>query len=161
MDQLREIKRAEMNIRKYEFRCFRNILNREQLYKGDPMLLMYVASHDGRKQNEIAKVLCVKPASLTVMVKRMEQAGLIVRRPDEKDMRISRVFISEKGKEMSRRTDQLFEKIVKEIYRGISREDLDTYYSVLKAMEQNLERMAGSFSRETSTTTDRSEQKEC
>ena len=117
MNELKEIKHTEIHIRKNEFRCIRNILNREQLYKGDPILLMYVASHDGKTQSEIAKELCIKPASLTVMVKRMEQAGLIVRKADEKDMRITRVFISETGKETSRKTARLFEEVVEQIYQ--------------------------------------------
>ncbi len=161
MNELKEIKHTEIHIRKNEFRCIRNILNREQLYKGDPILLMYVASHDGKTQSEIAKELCIKPASLTVMVKRMEQAGLIVRKADEKDMRITRVFISETGKETSRKTARLFEEVVEQIYQGVSEEQLKVYYAVLKIIERNLEQMAGSSGLNSATTLDRSDQEEC
>lgn len=161
MNELKEIKHTEINIRKNEFRCIRNILNREQLYKGDPILLMYVASHDGKTQSEIARELCIKPASLTVMVKRMEQAGLIIRRADEKDMRITRVFISEAGRKTSRKTARLFGEVVEQIYQGVSEEQLKIYYSVLKIIEKNLERLAGSSSPNSATMLDRSDQREC
>ena len=75
-----ELKHLEMENQKYQFRYLRNQLNEKKLYRGDPRLLMYVYFHDGRKQAEIAKGLCVKPASLTVMLQRMEQAGLVNRK---------------------------------------------------------------------------------
>lgn len=57
-----ELKHLEMENQKYQFRYLRNQLNEKKLYRGDPRLLMYVYFHDGRKQAEIAKGLCVKPA---------------------------------------------------------------------------------------------------
>ncbi|MFQ9393798.1 MAG: MarR family winged helix-turn-helix transcriptional regulator [Lachnospiraceae bacterium] len=92
-----ELKHLEMENQKYQFRYLRNQLNEKKLYRGDPRLLMYVYFHDGRKQAEIAKGLCVKPASLTVMLQRMEQAGLVNRKSDEQDQRVQRVYITRAG----------------------------------------------------------------
>ena len=81
---------------------------------------MYVYFHDGRKQAEIAKGLCVKPASLTVMLQRMEQAGLVNRKSDEQDQRVQRVYITELGRETSKKTVELFQKAVKGFFEGVS-----------------------------------------
>ena len=108
-----ELKHLEMENQKYQFRYLRNQLNEKKLYRGDPRLLMYVYFYDGRKQAEIAKGLCVKPASLTVMLQRMEQAGLVNRKSDEQDQRVQRVYITELGRETSKKTVELFQKAVK------------------------------------------------
>ena len=111
-----ELKHLEMENQKYQFRYLRNQLNEKKLYRGDPRLLMYVYFHDGRKQAEIAKGLCVKPASLTVMLQRMEQAGLVNRKSDEQDQRVQRVYITELGRETSKKTVELFQKVLAQIY---------------------------------------------
>ena len=122
-----ELKHLEMENQKYQFRYLRNQLNEKKLYRGDPRLLMYVYFHDGRKQAEIAKGLCVKPASLTVMLQRMEQAGLVNRKSDEQDQRVQRVYITELGRETSKKTVELFQKAVKGFFEGVSEEELEEF----------------------------------
>ena len=133
-----ELKHLEMENQKYQFRYLRNQLNEKKLYRGDPRLLMYVYFHDGRKQAEIAKGLCVKPASLTVMLQRMEQAGLVNRKSDEQDQRVQRVYITELGRETSKKTVELFQK---GFFEGVSEEELAVYQGVLEKVKENVLRM--------------------
>ena len=136
-----ELKHLGMENQKYQFRYLRNQLNEKKLYRGDPRLLMYVYFHDGRKQAEIAKGLCVKPASLTVMLQRMEQAGLVNRKSDEQDQRVQRVYITELGRETSKKTVELFQKAVKGLCEGVSAEELAVYQGVLEKVKENVLRM--------------------
>ena len=48
----------------------------------------------------MARALNLSPATMTVTLKRMEKAGLVLREMDEHDQRILRVHLSEKGREM-------------------------------------------------------------
>lgn len=141
MSNMVELKHLEMEIQKYQFRYLRNQLNEKKLYRGDPRLLMYVFFHDGKKQAEIAKGLCVKPASLTVMLQRMEQAGLVVRKNDEQDQRVQRVYITDLGRETSEKTVELFQKAVKGFFEGVPEEDLAVYQGVLEKVKENVLRM--------------------
>ncbi len=137
-----ELKHLEMENQKYQFRYLRNQLNEKKLYRGDPRLLMYVYFHDGRKQAEIAKGLCVKPASLTVMLQRMEQAGLVNRKSDEQDQRVQRVYITELGpRSQQEKTVELFQKAVKGFFEGVSEEELAVYQGVLEKVKENVLRM--------------------
>ncbi|MDO5422970.1 MAG: MarR family transcriptional regulator [Eubacteriales bacterium] len=142
-EKLQEIRIQETHIRKLEFRFMRSKLDRENLYRGDPRLLMTVAEHDGQTQIEIAKKLCVKPATLTVMLKRMESAGLIIRRPSPKDQRSQLVYITEEGKAVSERTRELLTEAVAEIYEGLTEEELAAHKKILEKIRGNLERLAG------------------
>ena len=54
-------------------------------------------------QRELAERTHVTPATMSGTLKRMEKNGFIVRTPDENDARISRVRLTEEGKEWLQR----------------------------------------------------------
>lgn len=138
MSDIEKLKHLEMEVQRSQFRYLRNLMNENKLYRGDPRLLMYVFFHDGRKQAEIARGLCVKPATLTVMLQRMEQAGLVERRNDTQDQRVQRVYITELGRETSKKTVELFQKAVKGFFEGVSEEELAVYQGVLEKVKANV-----------------------
>ncbi|MNI20613.1 putative HTH-type transcriptional regulator YusO [compost metagenome] len=68
-----------------------------EVYPGQPPLLFRLSEQDGQSQNELAAQMRVAPATLTVMINRMEKTGLVERRTDAQDQRISRVYLTDKG----------------------------------------------------------------
>ncbi|WP_240762933.1 MarR family winged helix-turn-helix transcriptional regulator [Paenibacillus thalictri] len=68
-----------------------------EVYPGQPPLLLRLLERDGQSQNELAAHKRVKPATLTVMINRMEATGHLERRSDPLDQRVSRVFLTDKG----------------------------------------------------------------
>ncbi|CAG7596580.1 hypothetical protein PAESOLCIP111_00089 [Paenibacillus solanacearum] len=74
------------------------LLSGKEVYPGQPPLLKALVERDGQSQKELAERMNITPATLTVMLGRMEKTGMVVRRPDEADQRVSRVFITEKGR---------------------------------------------------------------
>ena len=73
---------------------------------------------DGNRRKPAQRAVCVKPATLTVMLQRMEQAGLVERRNDTQDQRVQRVYITELGKETSEKTVDVYKNAVKKFYQG-------------------------------------------
>ena len=63
-------------------------------------LLLYVESHEGQTQKEIANALHVKPPTTATMITRMEKRNFLVRCQDENDRRKSRIFTTEYGREV-------------------------------------------------------------
>ncbi|MCZ8522131.1 MULTISPECIES: MarR family winged helix-turn-helix transcriptional regulator [Paenibacillus] len=84
-------------MRLYKHRVHAHIQDFE-VHAGQPPLLTHLAEQDGQRQHELADKLRVKPATLTVMINRMAKVGLLERRPDPQDQRISRVYLTEKGR---------------------------------------------------------------
>lgn len=70
------------------------------LYPGQPPLLMALKNYGIMSQKELSQKLCVKPATVAVMLKRMEKTGLIDKKIDLKDKRIFRVYLTKQGEEM-------------------------------------------------------------
>lgn len=127
-----------MKMSKYQFRYIRHEVDKANLYKGDPRLIMAIAGNEGCTQAELAKMLCIKPATLTVMIKRIESAGLIERRMDEKDLRLLRVYVTPKGREIAEKTEEILRKAVCRIFEGIDDEELAIYEKVVTEILQRM-----------------------
>ena len=75
-------------------KCFGQ-LQEVGIYPGQLPVLGMVARFDGLSQREIAEKLNIKPPTVNVSVQRLEKAGFICRKPDEKDQRVTRIFLTE------------------------------------------------------------------
>lgn len=92
--------RIAWKIRDIEHRhlqMIQGILDRFGLHFGQPRILYTVMTMNGASQNEIAEKLQISPASLAVSIKRMQRVGLLEKVTDEKDLRVNKVRITEKG----------------------------------------------------------------
>lgn len=85
--------------RAYASKCFgqMSVLG---IYPGQVPFIMFLADHEDVSQKEIAAELQVKPPTVNVMVQRMEKSGIIGRRHDPDDQRVTRIFLTDKGLEM-------------------------------------------------------------
>jgi DNA-binding MarR family transcriptional regulator len=84
------------------------LLSRVELYPGQDFLLLNLSPRDGLTHTEVADDLCVQPATLTKMLDRLVRTGLVQRRTDEDDQRVSRVYLTEKGRELLRPIEQIW-----------------------------------------------------
>jgi DNA-binding MarR family transcriptional regulator len=76
------------------------ILSRLDLHPGQEMMLFNLLEQDGQTQHELSEQICVQPATVTKMIDRMVQAGFVQRFPDAEDQRVSRIFLSQKGRDL-------------------------------------------------------------
>lgn len=77
-------------------------LNKLGLHPGQEMLLLRLWTEEGIPQSQLAASMGVEPPTATKMLQRMERAGLIKRRPDPEDARISRVYLTERGRALEK-----------------------------------------------------------
>lgn len=63
-------------------------------------LLLILQVNEGENQGFYAEVLEVEPISLTRMIDRMEEAGLIERRRDPADRRAWRLFLTDRSRQL-------------------------------------------------------------
>ena len=84
--------------RRFMAKCFGQ-MQELGIYPGQIPVLGLLAHKDGLSQREIAEKLHIKPPTVNVTVQRLEKAGFLYREADEKDQRISRIYMTEKGKQ--------------------------------------------------------------
>ena len=91
--------------------------------RGQAMVLCTVARQDGMTQSEIAEQLSVQGATVTTMLQKMEESGLVVRRRDPEDNRLVRVYLTETGHEKERSINALFGDMQELIFKGLGDEE--------------------------------------
>ncbi|GHO46691.1 MarR family winged helix-turn-helix transcriptional regulator [Ktedonospora formicarum] len=68
------------------------------LHASQEFLLFLLWEDDGLSQSQLASRLKLELPTITKSVQRMERVGLVKRRLDEQDTRISRVYLTEQGR---------------------------------------------------------------
>lgn len=123
---------------KLHYRTMHGMLDKVGLYPGQPPLLFSLYFKDGQSQKELADKIKVKPATLTVMLSRMEKTDLVLRRPDKDDQRVSRVFITDKGKEMCGEIKKITEEAQDICFKNFTEEELIIVRRLFMQMKDNL-----------------------
>jgi MarR family transcriptional regulator, organic hydroperoxide resistance regulator len=108
------------------------------LHRSWPSVLVELEQQDGQVQVELAKKLEVTPATLTNLLNRMEQAGLIRRVRDLADTRISKVFVTELGNTKLSQAKEIFEKMDEITFAGFSQNEKVAIKRFLERIHQNL-----------------------
>ena len=80
----------------------------------------------------------ISAPSVATSLKRMEEAGLVVRLENKEDARRNTLKLTQKGKELSEYADNLFLCVDDATYKGFTDEEIDTLISFLERMNENL-----------------------
>ncbi|MBY0754628.1 MarR family transcriptional regulator [Clostridium sardiniense] len=113
-------------------------LEKEGLYPGQPPLLYALYDEDGLSQKEIAEKLHLKPATITVMIKRLEKAGFIKKVADENDQRISRIHLTEKGISSCVDLKSMVKQIDDICLHNFTDDDINSLKILLERIQTNL-----------------------
>ena len=92
-------------------------------------------------QRDIEAQFYIARSTVTCLVKQMEQKGYIARVAVERDCRLKRLCLLEKGEEIHKRFLQNIKKVEEEIREGVSEEELQTFLKVAVKIRNNLEEL--------------------
>jgi MarR family transcriptional regulator, organic hydroperoxide resistance regulator len=110
------------------------------LHVGQEMVLSHLWRQDGLAPSELAERLGVEPPTVTNTLSRMEKAGLLERRRDPGDARCTRVYLTEKGRELREPVQRRWEAVQKRAFAGISAEEEALLRDLLVKIHGNLTR---------------------
>lgn len=94
-------------------------LSRAGLTAGQPKVLDYLGQHDGSIQKRIAAGCQIDPATLTGLLGRMEEKGLVERRAEGGDRRALHVYLTDFGWEKQREVLRVLEACDREMLSGL------------------------------------------
>ena len=114
------------------------LLNEIGLHAGQEMVLTGLWEHEGMTQTELAERVMIRPATVTSMLQRLERAGLVERKTDTKDQRISRVYSTEKGRNMEKAVQDMWRILEKESFGCLSTDEQLLLRQLLAKVFQNL-----------------------
>lgn len=106
---------------------------------GQPKILDYLKEHDGSNQKEIARACFLEAGSLTIILNKMEEKGLIERRILNGNRRSFHIFLTEEGKKKQQLVADAFLKIEKKALSNISEKEYEQFISVYQKIYSNLQ----------------------
>lgn len=127
-----------MRLTRLHMRYMRQELEALGLYPGQPQLLMALREHENASQRELAKILEVSPATLTVMLRRMDSKQLIERLNDPQDMRLTRLRLTQGGREKLAQIDDIVKHAGKQLDGLFSKQELDIARQMMERVCERL-----------------------
>ncbi|HNT75852.1 MAG TPA: MarR family transcriptional regulator [Anaerolineae bacterium] len=115
-----------------------NLVSGLGLHESQPYLLKALWEQDGLTHSELAEWLHVSAATVSNTVKRMEKAGFVERRHDPEDERVSRVYLTEAGRDIQEQVKRMWREFEKQMFVGFSAEELATLETFLARISDNL-----------------------
>lgn len=123
---------------RYASNAFRLLMS-HGLHPGQIPVMKYLSDNSGCIQGEIAKALRIKPPTVTVTLKRLEKNGLIEKKSDQKDQRVTRIFLTEHGKAVYDVMLQSYMLSVNEIMQDFSEEEQIQLLGYLERICNNID----------------------
>jgi MarR family transcriptional regulator, transcriptional regulator for hemolysin len=104
-------------------------------------VLVRLDRSEGLNQSELAEVLDLQPITLTRLLDKLSDSGLIERRPDPGDRRVKRLYLTSAARPLLEQLAQLGEATMAGVLEGVPPEDVEQMVSDLMVVRENLRRL--------------------
>ena len=111
------------------------------LYRGQHRILRALWEEDGLTHTELSGLSHVRPSTITTTIQRMEKAGLVERKHDAEDQRVSRAYLTKVGRALQGDVEQTWHRLEEEIFDGFTLEERVLLRRFLLQMRENLMRV--------------------
>lgn len=105
---------------------------------GARLVLSLLAVEDGRSQRQIVDESHLRPPTVSVIVKKMAEEGLVELRADEEDLRVIRVYLTSEGRKADREGIERIRAVDAKGLSGLSEEETKSLMSLLGKIRDNL-----------------------
>jgi len=109
-------------------------------------VLFKLTRYPGLRQIELADMLDIEPITLSRILDRLEEAGLVERSADPADRRAWRLHVTAKAQPLIEKLRALADEMIAEAFAGIDPEHIEIMRTVLGRVRENASR-ATSLSR--------------
>lgn len=109
------------------------------LCPGQPKILEYLLEHDGCIARDICSGCVLDKSTMTSLLARMEKQGLVRKEESGDDRRAVHIYMTEKGRTLAERIKLGCLRLDETALQGISQEERELIFRLLKQMIENLE----------------------
>ena len=104
-------------------------------------VLVRLDRSEGLNQSELAEMLDLQPITLTRLLDKLSDSGLIERRPDPGDRRAKRLFLTSAARPLLEQLALLGEETMANVLEGVPPKDVERMVSDLVVARDNLRRL--------------------
>ena len=107
------------------------------LLPGQPKVIDFLMRTPSACQREIADACLLEPPTLSLILRKMERAGLVIRKKTPDNRKNSAVRLTAKGKRIGKKILELFEETEQRLCRGLHENERETLSGALLAICRN------------------------
>jgi DNA-binding MarR family transcriptional regulator len=115
-------------------------LGRLGLRVGQELILFHLCAEHDLSQRQLAGRLGVEQATVSIMLRRMARAGLVGRRRDRNDARVTRVYATRKGRALEKPVLRVWRDQESQMLAGLTDGEKRALRRLLGRIRANLER---------------------
>jgi MarR family transcriptional regulator, transcriptional regulator for hemolysin len=104
-------------------------------------VLVRLDLYEGLNQSELADMLDLQPITLTRLLDKLCDSGLIERRPDPDDRRAKRLFLTRAARPLLLQLASLGEETMANVLDGVASETVEQMVSQLEVVRDNLRQL--------------------
>ena len=108
------------------------------LYIGQELALFHLWEQDGITQSQLREKAGSQPSTMSNMLRKLEQDGIIYRCHDDVDSRVSTVYLTDKGKQLQKPVNKIWQQHEQKMFEGMLPEELLLMRRLLQQMSNNL-----------------------
>lgn len=101
-------------------------------------LLAKLRRNEGATQAELANEMEMRPISLSALVDKLAQQGLVERRADENDRRINRLHLTSAGRDLALKIDGFREEVARDVLRDVDQATLTAALGMLHILKHRI-----------------------
>lgn len=117
-----------------------HLLRALDLHPGQEILLMELTGTTHRTQGELVRTLGLDHSTVAKSLRRLEDAGLVVRRPSEADRRVVMVSLTDDGAALALRVQAVWEQLEHTTTTDLTREQRRTLIELASIVERSVAR---------------------
>jgi MarR family transcriptional regulator, organic hydroperoxide resistance regulator len=108
------------------------------LYVGQEMIMSQLWEKEGVAQTQLADACGLEKPTITKIMERMSEAGLIRVEKDQKDRRVRRVYLTERGRSLKGEVRRRWYLVEDQLFKGLSERDKSDFRQFLERMRANM-----------------------
>lgn len=117
------------------------MLRELDLHPGQELLLMQLLDRDGQTQSELLESVGLDHSTVSKSLRRMQDAGLLVREPAQHDRRVMVVHLTDKGRALREPITAMWQALEEASARHLSPQQaesfVDTAYAIVDALSSS------------------------
>jgi MarR family transcriptional regulator, transcriptional regulator for hemolysin len=123
-------------------RLLRNYIDNRAKVRGTTraqwIVLFRLRQQEGLSQVDLAEILELQPISLVRLLDRLVEHGLLERRPDPRDRRANRLFLTRGGRQLVDDLDSLRDEIATDVLRDVPSESIQASLDTLRGIKERI-----------------------
>jgi DNA-binding MarR family transcriptional regulator len=114
------------------------LLRQLDLHPGQELVLMHLFDRDGQTQSELLASVGLDHSTLSKTLRRMQDAGLLLRQPADHDRRVMVVHLTEKGRAMREPITSMWQTLEETTTRNLSPQQAESVMNAADAIVSSI-----------------------